>query len=199
MATHSSILAWRIPWREEPGRLQSMVSQRAGHDWATSLSQQVIYPFCKHVVLSLVEWWVCRVLLTSINIQLEEGMATHSSILAWRIPWTEAPGGLQSIGSQRAEYDWSDLAHKHARTCMNMMARTMVLLAHPGCQKGRDCCLRQAETTWEPWWVGVEWGRELGSWGDPRTIAGEGPMVCTLVSETGSSKDNWPINKIIFR
>ena len=32
---------------------------------------------------------------------LEEGMATHSSIAAWRIPWTEAPRGLQSIGSQR--------------------------------------------------------------------------------------------------
>ena len=38
VATHSSILAWRIPWREEPGRLQSMGSQRVGHDWATSLS-----------------------------------------------------------------------------------------------------------------------------------------------------------------
>ena len=37
MATHSSTLAWRIPWREEPGRLQSMGSQRVGHDWATSL------------------------------------------------------------------------------------------------------------------------------------------------------------------
>ena len=35
MATHSSILAWRIPWRKEPGRLQSMGSQRVGHDWAT--------------------------------------------------------------------------------------------------------------------------------------------------------------------
>ena len=32
---------------------------------------------------------------------LEKGMATHSSILAWRIPWTEKPGGLQSVGSQR--------------------------------------------------------------------------------------------------
>ena len=38
MATHSSTLTWRIPWREEPGRLQSMGSQRVGHDWATSLS-----------------------------------------------------------------------------------------------------------------------------------------------------------------
>ena len=36
---------------------------------------------------------------------LEEGMATHSSILAWRVPWTEEPGGLQSIGSQRVEYN----------------------------------------------------------------------------------------------
>ena len=36
---------------------------------------------------------------------LEEGMATHSSILAWRIPWTEGPGGLQSMGSQRVGHD----------------------------------------------------------------------------------------------
>ena len=38
MATHSSTLAWKIPWTEEPGRLQSMRSLRVGHDWATSLS-----------------------------------------------------------------------------------------------------------------------------------------------------------------
>ena len=38
MATHSSTLAWKIPWMEEPGRLQSMGSLRVGHDWATSLS-----------------------------------------------------------------------------------------------------------------------------------------------------------------
>ena len=37
MATHSSILAWRIPWRGEPGGLQSTGSQRVGHDWVTSL------------------------------------------------------------------------------------------------------------------------------------------------------------------
>ena len=36
---------------------------------------------------------------------LEEGMATHSSILAWRIPWREEPGRLQSIGSQRVRHD----------------------------------------------------------------------------------------------
>ena len=42
---------------------------------------------------------------------LEEGMVTHSSILVWRIPWTEEPGRLQSIGSQRVRLDWNDLAH----------------------------------------------------------------------------------------
>jgi len=36
---------------------------------------------------------------------LEEGMEIHSSVLAWRIPWTEEPGGLQSMGSQRAGHD----------------------------------------------------------------------------------------------
>ena len=36
---------------------------------------------------------------------LEEGMAAHSSVLAWKIPWTEEPGGLQSIGSQRVRHN----------------------------------------------------------------------------------------------
>ena len=39
------------------------------------------------------------------KIPLEKGMATHSSILAWRVPWTEEPGGLQSTGSQRVGHD----------------------------------------------------------------------------------------------
>ena len=42
---------------------------------------------------------------------LEEGMATHSSILDWTIPWTEEPRGLQSMGSQRVGHDRSDSAH----------------------------------------------------------------------------------------
>ena len=47
---------------------------------------------------------------------LEEGMAIHFSILAWRLPWTEEPGGLQSMGSHRVGNDGSDLAHTHRRT-----------------------------------------------------------------------------------
>ena len=61
MATHSSILAWRIPWTEEPGGLQSMGWQRVGHNWATSLS------------LSCYTWrllreWIRRVLIARENI-----------------------------------------------------------------------------------------------------------------------------------
>ena len=49
---------------------------------------------------------------------LEEGTATHSSTLAWRIPWTEEPGELQSIRSQRFWHEWSNLAHmpRHRNT-----------------------------------------------------------------------------------
>ena len=50
---------------------------------------------------------------------LEKEMATHSSILAWRIPWTEEPGGLQSTGSQRVGHDWVTshfLSHTHTHT-----------------------------------------------------------------------------------
>ena len=85
MAPHSSTLAWKIPWTEEPGRLQSMGSWRVGHDWATSL-----FTFLFHA--------------------LEKEMATHSSVLAWRIPGTGEPGGLLSMESHRVGHDWSDLA-----------------------------------------------------------------------------------------
>ena len=47
---------------------------------------------------------------------LKEEMATHSSILAWKMPWTEKPGKLQSMGSQRAGHD---LAHTHTHTKTN--------------------------------------------------------------------------------
>ena len=41
MTIHSNTIAWKIPWREEPGTIQSMGSQRIGHDWATSLHKQL--------------------------------------------------------------------------------------------------------------------------------------------------------------
>ena len=73
MAPHSSTLAWKIPWLEEPGRLQSM----------GSLSRAQLSDFT----------------LTFHFHALEKEMATHSSVLAWRIPGTEEPGELLSVGS----------------------------------------------------------------------------------------------------
>ena len=48
---------------------------------------------------------------------LEADLATHSSILSWRIPWTEEPGELQSTGLHRVEYNWNDLAHTDNHMC----------------------------------------------------------------------------------
>ena len=89
MAPHSSTLAWKIPWMEEPEKLQSMGSLRFRHDWATSLS---LFTFTFHFHA------------------LEKEMATHSSVLAWRIPGMGEPGGLPSMGWHRVRHDWSDLA-----------------------------------------------------------------------------------------
>ena len=80
MATHSSILAWEIPWTEEPGGLQSMGSQES----QTQLSD---FTFTFHFYA------------------LEKEMATHSSVLAWRIPETAEPGGLPSTGWHRVGHD----------------------------------------------------------------------------------------------
>ena len=84
MATHSSTLAWKIPWTEEPGRLQSMGSQSR-----TRLSD-FTFTFHFHA--------------------LEKEMATHSSVLTWRIPGMGEPGGLPSMGLHRVGHNWSDLA-----------------------------------------------------------------------------------------
>ena len=59
MATHSITLAWKIPWMEEPGRLQSMGSQRVRHDWATSLSfSPCVLSHFSHVWLFATPWTV---------------------------------------------------------------------------------------------------------------------------------------------
>ena len=93
MAPLSSTVAQKIPWMEEPGRLQSMGSLRVGHDWAT-------FTFHFHA-------W-------------EKEMATHSSVLAWRIPWTEKPGRLQSMGLHRVGHHWSGLVVVVIYPSMNM-------------------------------------------------------------------------------
>ena len=119
VATHSSVLAWRIPGMREPGGLPSMGSHRVGHDWS-DLAAAAAHR--KHSIIgrhdfpggSDGEESSCSVgdlgLIPGLGRSLEGGMATHSSILAWRISGTEEPSGLPSMGSHRVGHDWSDLA-----------------------------------------------------------------------------------------
>ena len=79
MATHSSTLAWQIPWTEEPGRLYS--------PWGREGSDMTDFTFTFHFHA------------------LEKEMATHSSVLAWRIPGTGEPAALPSLGSHRVGHD----------------------------------------------------------------------------------------------
>ena len=99
IATQSSVLAWDIPWTEEPGGLQSTGLQRAGHDLVTKEQQQVGFPGGSDGQES-----ACSAgdpgSIPGLGISPGEGESYHFSILAWRIPWTEEPGGLQSMGSQ---------------------------------------------------------------------------------------------------
>ena len=99
MTTLSSVLTWRIPWTEEPGRLQSMGLQRVRHDWATfTFSSKYRAFLLAQLVKNLPAIQKTWVQILDWEDPLEEGIATHSSILAWRIPWTEEPGRLQSMG-----------------------------------------------------------------------------------------------------
>ena len=84
MAPHSSTLAWKIPWKEEPGRLQSMRSLRVRHDWATSLSLFTFMQWRR-------KWQPTPVFLPGES--QERGT-----------------GGLPSMGSHRVRHDWRDLA-----------------------------------------------------------------------------------------
>ena len=82
MARHSITLAWKIPWMEEPGGLQSVGLLRARHDFTFT------FTFTYHFHA------------------LEKEMVTHSRVLALRIPGTGEPGGLPSMG--RTESDTSE-------------------------------------------------------------------------------------------
>ena len=117
MATHSSVLAWRIPGTGKPGGLPFLGSHRVGHDWSDLAAAAAV---CFSIGASQVALMVknlpanvnagdVRDKVRSLGLEdaLEKEMATHSSILAWKIPWTEELGRLQSMGSQRFGHDWA--------------------------------------------------------------------------------------------
>ena len=127
MAPHSSTLAWKIPWTEEPGGLQSMGSQESDtterlhfHFPLSCIGEGNGNPFqcsCLENPRDGGPWWAAvhgvaksRTRLSDFNFTfhfhaLEKEMATHSSVLAWRIPGTGEPGRLPSMGLHRVRHD----------------------------------------------------------------------------------------------
>ena len=118
MATHSSILAWKIPWTEESGRLQSMGSQRVRHDWATSLSLSWVllavgellnlslpqFFFCKwkyHVICLFGLLWRSHELIFEKHLESERKWKLLSCVRLF-----VTPGTIQSMEFSRPEH-WS--------------------------------------------------------------------------------------------
>ena len=94
---------------------------------------------------------------------LEEAMATHSSILAWRISWTEEPGGLQPMGLQRVRHDWNDWARAHS-----MQIKHLQYLSGLKLQRFISC-LWHLFTTDQLWFLCLSI-RDLGADGSPTLI-----------------------------
>ena len=126
MAPHSSTLAWKIPWMEEPGRLQSVGSLRVRHNWIAKCTLYNIFQktessrfygtnMNQYQYTYTIQYCKSRTRPSDFTFTfhfhaLEKEMATHSSVLAWRIPGTGEPGGLPSMGSHRVGHNWSGLA-----------------------------------------------------------------------------------------
>ena len=100
MATHSSTLAWNIPWMEEPGRLQAMGLQRVGQDWATSLSLFTFMHWRR-------KWQPTPVFLPG------ESQGQRSLVGS-------------SMGSHRVRHNWSDLAAAAAATAVWLLSVAFV-------------------------------------------------------------------------
>ena len=94
------VKALMVPWEKKHKSKQGLLSSAYYVPgilyWASQVAQRL-----KHLP-AMQETWVQSL---GQKDPLEKEMATHSSILAWRIPWTEEPGGLQSTGSQRVGHD----------------------------------------------------------------------------------------------
>ena len=122
MAPYCSTLAWKIPWMEEPGRLQSMGSSLSCHFLLHEGNGNPLQYSCLENPMDGGAWKAAvhgvaegRTQLSDFTFTFhlhasEKDMATHSSVLALRILGTGEPGGLLSMGSHRVGHDWSDLA-----------------------------------------------------------------------------------------
>ena len=90
----------------------------------------VSYPVSLRTCLPMQEMEATQVWSLGWEGPLEKSMASHSTILAWRIPWTEEPGGLQSIGLQRAGHNWRDLARVTSKALAGVKVWVALMEGH---------------------------------------------------------------------
>ena len=125
MAPHSSTPAWKIPWMEEPGRLQSIGSLRVRHNWTTSLSHigegngNILQCSCLENHRDGGAWWaaVCGVTQSQTGLKwlsssnIPDQTWNQKTLALWKKSYdqrkAEEPGGLQSMGSRRVGHDWA--------------------------------------------------------------------------------------------
>ena len=120
---------------------------------------------------------------------LEKKMATYSSIFAWEIPWTEEPGWLQSMGSQRVRHNWSNLA----RTCTQLhimyfifMSLVAYIFGFPWWFSGKEFACQCRRWQFDPWVRKIPWRRKWqptpvflsGKSQGERSLVGYGPWGC---------------------
>ena len=93
---------------------------------------------------------------------LEEGMVTHSSILAWEYPWTEESGGLQSVGSQRVRHAWAAKHTQHRQwgsgSALLQLLVSSVCLSHAHVQLPKYVCVCVGIYLFHAWLYSLSWG-----------------------------------------
>ena len=111
---------WRRTWKPSVWVCCGPWGRRVGHYWVAERQQKasqrasLVAQTVKNLP-TVQENWAQSLAGED---PLEKEMATHFCILAWRIPWTEEPVRLQSIGLQRVRYNWNNLAHTHMHATM---------------------------------------------------------------------------------
>ena len=172
MAPYSSILAWKIPWTEEPGRLQSMGSLGVRHDWVTSLS----------LFISCIGEGNGNPLQCSCLENLRDG----------------GPGGLPSLGSHRVGHDWSNLAAAATSNRASQVALVIKNLPASQCRRLERCgynpWVRKIpwKRKWQPALVFLP-----GKSHRQRSLVGYSPWGCKESDTTEHTHTNWlqPLNQ----
>ena len=135
MATHSSVLAWRIPGMGEPGGLLSLGLHRVGHDWRDLAAAAWIHmdfsggsvvenlpAHARHAAMGLIP---------GSGRSPRGGNDNPLQYSCWKIPWTEEPGGLQSMGLQRVGREWAHM-HTWIHTHLPTQGRILSQRMNPG-------------------------------------------------------------------